>query len=370
MKRALALAIVGLACGKSQAPVHDAATERPAVEVAPHNSDGPPTLAVDFSVEGCPSFDSESVSCTGTVPLALRFVPMVTAPVLYYIWDFGDKTSSDPTTPSHVYTVPGVYSVSVVASGADGIVRKTHLDFVAAEAKALGEPCDLDAQCLEGLFCLCPAGACDYGPPRGTCTAHCQAGACPDDQICVDLATTAANSLTEPWQASLCLRGCDTDADCNGGLHCRSLPPGAGSTWVKACFSELPSNLGESCVDASGAMRDNLCVRGVCASLGAKGMCTLACSSETCPPGSDCAILGDGRKLCLRPCGNGFACDQDPLLQCLPPGSGDLGYRLADASATTSTYCAPKRCSSDDDCLPFGQCDGDSERSHCVARKK
>lgn len=41
-------------------------------------------------------------------------------PITNYLWNFGDGTSSTDTNPVHIYSTPGVYSVSLVYTTADG----------------------------------------------------------------------------------------------------------------------------------------------------------------------------------------------------------------------------------------------------------
>jgi hypothetical protein len=375
MKRALVLTLAGLACGPNQASVQDAAVEHTVADDVPRTPDGPPALIVDFAIEGCPSFDAEDLSCVGAVPLMLRFVPLVTAPVTQYFWDFGDATSTSidtSATPSHAYSLPGIYTVTLAVRSADGAaVSKSHAAFVNATASALGDPCDLSAQCEDGQFCLCSfEDPCEHGPAHGICTARCQLGVCASGQVCAGL--TPSDGPREPWQTSLCLRSCSTDDDCSGQLRCRSLPQlgSAGSAWVQGCFSDIPADVGSSCLDATDALRDDLCASAICANLGAQGLCTATCSDQSCPPGSDCAVLGDGRKLCVRPCASVSDCSQDPLVDCLGPGAGDLGYQLMDSAAPTgaSTHCVPKACASNADCLPVGRCEGEIGSGHCVAR--
>ncbi len=375
MKRVLILALSGLACGKTVAPVSDAAVERFAVEVSPPMADVPPTLAVDFSVENCPSFDAEKLSCTGPAPLTLRFVPLVTTTVSQYIWDFGENLpayESSPT-PTHSYSTPGRYTVRLVVSSMNGVVLSKARDaFVIVTANEIGDRCDLDAQCAENLTCLCPtSNPCSFGPTHGSCTSPCETGtsACGEGQVCAGLLTqTAPRAPREVWQDSLCLRACTDDSDCSAPLRCRRLPPGPGREgWVRGCFGEWPVDLGRPCMDPTGALRDDLCASGTCADLGARGLCTIACSTIPCAAGSECAELGDGRRLCLKPCSEDASCMDDPLLGCVLPGTGDLGYRLL-TPPTATRYCAPRPCVSDDDCLPSGLCD--SERNgHCVPRK-
>ena len=65
---------------------------------------------------------SETVSftntSTGPAPLA-------------YIWDFGDGTNSSTPTPSHTYTAPGAYSVTLAVTSAEGCtVSKTEQNYI------------------------------------------------------------------------------------------------------------------------------------------------------------------------------------------------------------------------------------------------
>lgn len=375
MKRILVITIAALACSKASPPVRDAGTERPSFDTAAPSIDSQVSLSVDFSIENCPAFDAQALTCTGRAPLAIRFVPLATAMVTQYLWNFGDATPFDSQpAPSHVYTTPGVYSVQAVASGASGdVVIKIHDDFIVVQANATGDPCDTNAQCDQGLFCLCPTSApCATGPTHGMCTSPCQAGICGDAEICAGLLTaTPPAGKTSAWQAPICLRECARDADCAPGLRCRTLPPGRAVTaWLHGCFTSVPADIGEPCMDSAGNLRDDLCASGLCADLGANGLCSATCDFASCPPGSDCAVLGDGRRLCLRPCIGGFSCTQDPLLGCVIPDTGDLGYQLASPTSpnAASSYCAPKPCAADTECLPTGSCVSVIGISHCVRR--
>jgi PKD repeat protein len=365
MKRGALLILAVLAaaaCDKSEAPTRDAGEDLVPSDTPPPPSDVPVSLAVDFAVENCPSFDPIALTCTGSVPLAVRFVPLATTTVTNYRWEFGDGSlSASEAAPSHVYGRPGTYTVKIIATDVGGgLVTKVHTGFIVAQANAIGEPCDASVQCDQGLFCLCPASAaCSTGPARGMCVSECSSGFCDAGQECAGLLTVPTPSAgAEPWQKSLCLPACEKNTDCADGLRCRTLPFGpAGSAWVHACFADVPRDVGEPCADAGGNLRDDLCASGQCVDLGALGMCSLNCLNGSCPPGSDCAVFGDGRKLCLRPC-TSYACASDALLTCVIPSLGDLGYHLASPSSpnAASTYCAPKFCTSDGDCLPNGTC--------------
>jgi PKD repeat protein len=362
-------------CTKTAEPARDAGAVLSPPDVAPTQPTLAASLTVDFTVEDCPLIDSQTPSCAGTVPLTLVFVPLATSTVTKYIWDFGDLTPSNvESTPSHTYSVPGNYTVTVVAAGAGGgVVTKTHANFVDAQPNTMGSPCDSNPQCGDGLYCLCPASAaCSTGPALGMCTSSCQVGTCGDAQVCAGLLTaTPPPGAAAPWQTSLCLLGCAGDEDCSTGLRCRTLPPGpSGSAWVHGCFADVPGDIGDPCTDAAGTRRNDLCASGFCVDLGAKGLCSMNCAVASCPPGSDCAVLGDGRKLCLRPCTGAFTCAQDPLLTCVVSGPGDLGYHLVNPAGAnaTSSYCVPKPCVSDAPCTPTGICAAESGNGHCVAR--
>jgi PKD repeat protein len=374
MKRILLIAFAALACSKADLPVHDAGVEKSSSDTASPEDDAQVSLAVDFSVEDCPSFDSQALTCTGKAPLSVRFVPLATTTVTQYFWDFGDGTFAGELAPSHVYAIPGVFSVRVVATGVSGgVVTEIHTAFIVVQPQAIGDPCDSSPQCDQGLFCLCPASApCGTGPTHGLCASSCESGLCDDTGVCAGLLTaTPPAGKASAWQAPSCLRGCTKDSDCAAGLSCRTLPPGKlGSAWIHGCFAATPGDVGSPCRDDDGNLRDDLCAGGLCADLGANGMCSASCGVASCPPGSDCTVFGDGRKLCLRPCTN-FACSQDPLLTCIISTPGDLGYQPIGPNAATS-YCAPEFCTSSsssvDSCLPTGTCVYNGGGGHCVRR--
>jgi PKD repeat protein len=377
MTRGRLLILAGLAaaaCEQQETPVRDGGEDLAPADTPAPPSDPPVSLAVDFAVENCPSFDPAALTCTGHVPLTIRFVPLATATVTKYLWDFGDLSSASEATPSHTYTTPGTYTVKIIATGAGGgVVTRAHAGFIVAEANGPGEACDTSTQCKPSLFCLCPAGAgCSNGLAHGICAASCPYGLCGSGQVCAGLSTpTVPPASPEPWQTDLCLLTCKSDADCPADLGCRTLPPGPdGIGWVHGCFAHVPVDIGEPCTDSSGNLRDDLCASGTCADLGALGMCSMDCETTSCPPGSDCALLGDGRKLCLRPCTGGFGCASDSLLTCLAPGPGDLGYHLTnpDDPEAASSYCAPKPCAADDACFPAGICATATGSGHCVRR--
>ena len=57
---------------------------------------------------------------SGTAPLAVQFTDQSTNGPTAWSWDFGDGGTSTEQHPSHTYVVPGVYTVQLTASNADG----------------------------------------------------------------------------------------------------------------------------------------------------------------------------------------------------------------------------------------------------------
>lgn len=328
----------------------------------------PAVLAIDFTARGCAAPEPNAPRCAGRAPVVVQFIPIGTAEVTRYLWHFGDGSMSSERTPSHTYALPGEYNVTLVAAGSQGQVSEVKPAFVTVDPNEISEPCEVDAQCAASLTCLCGTAArCPAAFTRGLCAAGCQNDSCREGQVCVDLARgTGTVARSQPWQAALCLRPCARDDECAPGLRCRLLPAGENG-WAKACFADLPAELGSSCRAPTGMLRDDLCVTNHCADVGALGACTQECRGQDCPPGSECAELPDGRRLCLRPCEATFTCTGDPLLACVPANEGPfqvLGRRPDDATP----FCAPKRCTTSDECGPSGRCVDDQRGAHCVRR--
>ena len=329
--------------------------------------------AVDFTIGGCAHFEPGTPTCRGPAPLTVSFIPISSGNVSRLLWDFGDLSapSSEPL-PSHTYPLPGAYSVTL--TGAPGQVYKRHDDVVVVTPNAFGDSCDVESQCDTGLECLCGMGApCPAAFARGVCARRCGDEACPDGGFCADLAlgTVPGSADDNPWRDRHCLRRCALGSDCPAGQRCRLVPTaGVPGRWEKACFYGFPAELGASCRGAGGATQNNLCLGGLCADLGALGMCSADCSNPAvpCPEGTGCAAFADGRRLCLRGCSDGNACTDDPLLTCTAPGNpGPLGFTLAGA-APGATFCAPRGCTSDVVCGPSGTCRGAPAAGQCVRR--
>lgn len=384
-----------VACGGSgQGPAADAATDFVSVDTPVMADSAAVPLALDFSVTGCDSFDTTIPRCTGTAPLTLTFTPVASADLTHFLWTFGDDTNdSYDRSPTHSYSLPGLYPVNLAGQAGSGSLQKNHPGFVNVLAAPPGAWCDIDAQCapLPGLRCLCGSMTpCSPVLARGLCTLACDAAAggpalCPDATVCADLSVGATPadppmtpSTSNAWRRALCLPTCTDDTTCAPGLRCRDFPSGAADgTWTRACFGgSYPLAIGARCGNAAGRPVHADCASHLCADLGAFDRCSADCSAAPCPAGTGCAHFGDGRNLCVATCspatdagvtsadaGRDAAtteppadCSDDPLLACqLPGGTGSLSFTLADGPAG-ARYCSPRRCVTSADCGPGSTC--------------
>lgn len=73
-----------------------------------------------------PQISFAAVPSRGCLPLNVQFSPNVTTPdpVVSYLWDFGDGTTSSQQNPSHLYTTQGSFSSSLTIRTAAGCSEK------------------------------------------------------------------------------------------------------------------------------------------------------------------------------------------------------------------------------------------------------
>jgi len=71
---------------------------------------------------GRPKIALKDLPQIGCVPLTISPSAEITVsePVTNYLWDFGDGTTSNAKNPTHIYSTPGTYAVSLVISTAGG----------------------------------------------------------------------------------------------------------------------------------------------------------------------------------------------------------------------------------------------------------
>ncbi|NLZ31289.1 MAG: PKD domain-containing protein, partial [Methanomicrobiales archaeon] len=73
----------------------------------------------------------------GPAPLAVRFLDASSGEPTSWLWDFGDKTTSNEQNPVHTYTTAGNYTVNLTVGGAAGntsVVREGYLSVGPAPA--------------------------------------------------------------------------------------------------------------------------------------------------------------------------------------------------------------------------------------------
>ncbi|MBU1488130.1 PKD domain-containing protein, partial [bacterium] len=74
---------------------------------------------------------------TGCAPLEVTFSDLSTGDVLSYLWSFGDGDTSAAQNPTHTYTNPGDYTVSLTVSDACGSDSQTRTGYITVDAAPL-----------------------------------------------------------------------------------------------------------------------------------------------------------------------------------------------------------------------------------------
>lgn len=70
---------------------------------------------------------------TGKFPLTVAFTDKSTGSISMRSWDFGDGNISSSQHPSHTYTRPGIYTVSLSVSGSGGSDSEIKTDYIVVE---------------------------------------------------------------------------------------------------------------------------------------------------------------------------------------------------------------------------------------------
>lgn len=332
---------------------------------------------VGFS--GCPRIggDGGTPRCSGPAPLTVTLVPLTspgtTTGILWSTSDGGAPPSSKLSSPLVTFAMPGHYPTRLVVGF--GSSQATGSALIEVSSAATGGACAVDAQCGGGDGCRCSppltdAGvACPSELTAGLCTRACTGGSCGAGQLCADLSRSALDApdrRDDPYRQPLCLPSCNSGSDCRPGFQCRELPVladgaagGGAFTWRRACFAPLLWDVGHPCSDGNGAPAPAVCLGGACASMGARNLCTSACADRQrapCPSATGCATFGfaPSAPICLPECDQAHPCS-DPLFDCQAPRPGGyFGFTVVNGNSPT--YCAPRRCSADVDCMPAGRC--------------
>jgi len=83
---------------------------------------------------GVPMAEFAASATSGVAPLAINLVNLSTGSIASYAWDFGDGTTSTVENPAHVYSTPGVYSVSLTVAGPGGTDTGVQTNLVTVNA--------------------------------------------------------------------------------------------------------------------------------------------------------------------------------------------------------------------------------------------
>jgi PKD repeat protein len=93
---------------------------------------GPPVPVADFSAD----------ATSGDAPLTVNFTDLSTGSPTSWSWDFGDGNTSTDQNPTHIYTVAGVYTVTLIVTNETGAGTETKTDYITVlmVADFIGDP--------------------------------------------------------------------------------------------------------------------------------------------------------------------------------------------------------------------------------------
>jgi len=86
-------------------------------------------VAMQTPVYTQPVANFSAVPLSGTVPLTVSFSNSSSG-ATEYLWDFGDTITTTVVSPTHVYTQPGVYTVTLAATGPGGTATLTRTAYI------------------------------------------------------------------------------------------------------------------------------------------------------------------------------------------------------------------------------------------------
>ncbi len=89
---------------------------------------GPSAPVADFT--GSPT--------NGVAPLTVNFTSLSTGSIDTYAWSFGDTGTSNLENPSHTYTSPGNYTVSLTVTGPGGTDTETKTNYITVDPPPTG----------------------------------------------------------------------------------------------------------------------------------------------------------------------------------------------------------------------------------------
>lgn len=102
-------------------------------------------LVADFSVDNAIPFVGQSIQFTDESDIAAG-----EGPILTYLWDFGDGTTSPLANPMKTYTAIGSYTVSLTVTTANAVSTKTEVNYITVGEPA-GPEADFEVDAAGGL---------------------------------------------------------------------------------------------------------------------------------------------------------------------------------------------------------------------------
>ena len=89
-----------------------------------------PWTQLDFVLSNIPVADFTADKTDICVGDTVQFTSLSQGLIAFYLWDFGDGTTSNETNVSHVYSIPGNFSVSIYVAGPTGQDQKSVADYI------------------------------------------------------------------------------------------------------------------------------------------------------------------------------------------------------------------------------------------------
>jgi PKD repeat protein len=89
---------------------------------------------VTVSEPGAPVANFAGTPTSGNAPLTVNFTDLSSGSITSWAWDFGDTGTSTAQNPSHVYSNPGTYSVTLTVTGPGGTGALTRTDYITVNA--------------------------------------------------------------------------------------------------------------------------------------------------------------------------------------------------------------------------------------------
>jgi predicted outer membrane repeat protein len=87
-------------------------------------------------IYSAPAANFTADNTNGTAPQTVKFSDLSTGNITNYYWDFGDGITSTDANPTHVYSTPGTYTVTLTVTGPGGSSTETFTNYVTVNLAA------------------------------------------------------------------------------------------------------------------------------------------------------------------------------------------------------------------------------------------